>query len=107
MLLMKLLKGRSEDFILLPDGRKLSPLGILDWNNFPEVMEFRIIQERRNLIEIWLRMHENYDKNSVTRYISALQRVLGDKIEIRPRIVAAIPRDKTGKLRRFISKIVD
>jgi phenylacetate-CoA ligase len=102
--LMKLLKGRADDFIALPDGTKLSPLGILNMENFAEVREYRVIQERKNLVEIWLQMEKNYDSASVTKCVTALRHVLGDEVEIRPRIVQEIPRDSSGKLRRIISK---
>ncbi|MCW3981169.1 MAG: hypothetical protein NWF11_06800 [Candidatus Bathyarchaeota archaeon] len=103
--LMKLLKGRSDDFISLTDGRKLSPLGILNMENFPDVIEYKVVQERRDLVEIWLKMREGHESKSVIKCVSALRDVLGDKIEIRPRILHEIPRDTSGKLRRIISKI--
>jgi phenylacetate-CoA ligase len=105
--LMELLKGRADDFITLPDGTKLSPLGILNMENFPEVKEYKVIQERRNLVQIWLRMEHNYASASVTQCMAALSHVLGDDVEIQPRIVKEIPRDSSGKLRRIISKVTN
>lgn len=105
--LMRLLKGRSDDFIVLPDGKKLSPLCILNTENFVEVSEYKIIQEKRDLIEVWLKMYEGYRDGSVTRCISALKKVIGEDVEIRTRIVDEIPRDSSGKLKRIISKIAD
>jgi phenylacetate-CoA ligase len=101
--LMQLLKGRSDDFIVLPDGKKLSPMCIKE--NFVEVSEYRIIQEKRNLIVIWLKMHDGYKDASVTWCASALRKVIGENVRIKPKVVNEIPRDNSGKLRRIISKV--
>jgi len=105
--LMRLLKGRSDDFIVLPDGKKLSPLGILNSENMVEVSEYKIIQEKRDLIDVWLKMYEGYRDGSVTRFISSLRKIIGGNVRIRTRIVNEIPRDNSGKLRRIISKITN
>jgi len=101
--LMQLLKGRSDDFIVLPDGKKLSPMCIKE--NFVEVSEYRMVQEKRDLIVVWLKMHEGYKDASVTRCVSALRKVIGENVGIKTRVVNEIPRDNSGKLRRIISKV--
>jgi phenylacetate-CoA ligase len=103
--LMRLLKGRSDDFVMLPDGTKLSPLSILNMENFPDVLEYRIIQKKTNLFEVWLKMDKTHERDSVTRCIFSLRKMLGDNVEIKPVIVDEIPRDNSGKLRRVISEI--
>lgn len=101
--LMQLLKGRSDDFIILPDGKKLSPMCIKE--NFIEVSEYRIVQEKRDLIVVWLKMHEEHKDASVTWCVSALRKVIGETVRIKTRVVNEIPRDDSGKLRRIISKV--
>lgn len=103
--LMHLLKGRSDDFIILPDGKRLSPLGILNMENFAQVSEYRVIQEKRDLVVLLLKMKEAYRKESVIRCVSALQKSFGTDIKIETEIVEEIPRDNSGKLRRIISKV--
>jgi len=103
--LMDLLSGRSDDFIVLPDGRRLSPLCILNSENFFEVSRFRLVQRRRNLIEVWLKMDEGYKEASVTRCISALRKVFGRDVDVRANIVDEIPRDNSGKIRRIVSEV--
>jgi phenylacetate-CoA ligase len=105
--LMRLLKGRSDDFIILPNGKKLSLQGALSVRakSVIEVSEYRIIQEKRNLIEVWLKMCEGYRDSSVTRFVAALREIIGENVEIRVRIVDEIPRDNSGKLRRIISRV--
>ena len=103
--LMRLIKGRSDDFIVLPNGTRLSPLGILNMENFPEVEEYRIIQQKRDLVEVWLKMEKFYQQSSVAKCLSALRNVFGEDVQVRPLIVDQIPRDDSGKLRRIVSKI--
>jgi hypothetical protein len=46
---MRALKGRSDDFVVLTFGRKISPLALLDLNG---ILEFRVVQESQRLIEL-------------------------------------------------------
>jgi phenylacetate-CoA ligase len=105
--LMRLLKGRSDDFVTLPSGSRLSPLSILNMKNFSDVLEYRIIQKKVNLFEFWLKMSKTSKMDSVNKCISSLRKMLGDNVEIKQVIVDEIPRDKSGKLRRVISEITN
>jgi phenylacetate-CoA ligase len=103
--LMHSLKGRSDDFIVLPEGKKISPLGLL--NNLKitnEISEFRVIQRSKNLIEFWLKAQGKFVDKNVVDLISSLRSVVGKDVEIKTRIVSEIPRDKSKKLRRIISE---
>lgn len=105
--LMDVIKGRSGDFIVLPDRRKLSP-AFIDLNPFNNVREFRIVQEREDLLEIWLK--EDLDRGVEFEHrrdqcVSALRRAVGKGVQIRVRVMKEIPRDNSGKLRRIISKV--
>jgi phenylacetate-CoA ligase len=105
--LMRLLKGRSDDFVTLPSGSRLSPLSILNMKNFSDVLEYRIIQKKVNLFEFWLKMSKTSKMDSVNKCISSLRKMLGDNVEIKQVIVDEIPRDKSGKLRRVISEMTN
>lgn len=102
--LMSLIKGRSGDFIVLPNGKKLSP-AFFDQSVFNEVLEYRIVQKRLDLIEVLLKTRKG-DKKSTLRCLRMLKEAVGDKVEIITRVVDEIPRDDSGKLRRIISKCV-
>jgi len=103
--LMRTLKGRSDDFVLLPSGKKISPLALLDLNTMKGIFEFRVVQRNSRLIELWIRAAENTEVN-VQKFVSAVKDVIGEDIEIRIRLVEKIPVDKSGKLRRIISDMV-
>jgi acyl-coenzyme A synthetase/AMP-(fatty) acid ligase len=101
---MSLIKGRSGDFIVLPNGKRLSP-AFLDQSVFNEVLEYRIVQKKLDLIEVLLKTRKG-DKNSTLKCLRMLKKAVGDGVEIITRVVDEIPRDESGKLRRIISKCV-
>lgn len=105
--LMRLVMGRLDDFIVLPDGEKLSPQSIVSdrMKNVTDVCEYRIVQEKRDLIEVWLKMYNGYRQASVTRFVEALRETIGDDVEFRAHVVDEIPRDDSAKTRRIISKV--
>ena len=106
---MEVIKGRSGDYIVLPDGRRLSP-AFIDLNSFNNVREFRIVQEREDLLEIWLKADVDRDfafEHRRDQCVSALRNAVGKGVQIRVRVMQEIPRDNSGKLRRIISKVLE
>ncbi len=105
--LMDVIKGRSGDFIVLPDGRRLSP-AFIDLNPFNNLREFRIVQEREDLLEIWLKADSDRGvefEHRRDQCVSALRRAVGKDVQIRVRVMKEIPRDNSGKLRRIVSNV--
>jgi phenylacetate-CoA ligase len=107
--LMRLLKGRSDDFIILPSGKKLSPLGMVNIQDFVGigVSEMMIIQKNQKLIEVLLKMQLEHDEDRVKKCVAQLQEIVGTDVEVKPRFVAEIPRNRSGKFRRVISRVSD
>lgn len=106
--LMKVVGGRAEDYIVLPSGRILSPLTIWDTAAFPHlegVSRFRIIQEKRDEFTVLLVLLEGYDEDVVVQFEEGLKRVLKEDVKVKINVLEAIPRDRSGKLRRIISKV--
>lgn len=106
--LMKVVGGRAEDYIVLPSGRILSPLTIWDTAAFPHlegVSRFRIIQEKRDEFTVLLALLEGYDEDVVVQFEEGLKRVLKEDVKVKINVLEAIPRDRSGKLRRIISKV--
>lgn len=106
--LMHSLKGRSDDFVFLPDGKKISPLVLL--NNLKiinGISEFKVIQRSKNLIEFWIKAQGKFVDKNVDNFVSSLRDVVGKDVEIKTRIVSEIPMDKSKKLRRIISEVRD
>ena len=100
--LMKVLDGRFEDFIILPNGRVLSPLVTLRYfENIEGISEYRIIQEKIDKLTLQLVLRDGYDEDVVTRLRNRFMDKLGEDITLNIEVMDAIPRD--GKLRRVVS----
>ena len=105
--LMQIIKGRSDDFILLPDGKKLSALTFLNVKQLVAASEYRIIQETRNRIRVLVKMRKDANKADSEQLPTTFKRLFGPQVETKIEVVDEIPRDESGKLRSFISKIAD
>jgi phenylacetate-CoA ligase len=101
---MHALKGRSDDFIVLPSGKKISPLALLDLNTMNGVLEFKVVQKSRRLIEVW-KVQENVANEDMKKFFSSVKEVVGEDVEVKVRVVNEIPKDNSGKLRRIVSKV--
>lgn len=106
--LMKMVGGRAEDYIVLPSGKILSPLTIWDTSAFPHldgISRFRIIQEKRDEFTVLLVLLRGYGKDVVVQFEEGLKKVLKEDVKVKINVLDAIPRDRSGKLRRIISKV--
>jgi len=101
--LMKVLEGRSEDFIILPSGRIISPLVTLSYfENIEGVAEYRIVQERKDNFILQLVLKEGYNENLLVQLRNRFVEEFGKDVTINIEVLDAIARN--GKLRRVISK---
>jgi phenylacetate-CoA ligase len=103
--LMHSLRGRRNDFVVLPDGRKLSPWFFWNMIDLTGVSEFRIVQEKRNVVRVWLRIAGRYEKDQAERTAAGLRSVFGDEVNTMIEIVDELPQDHSGKLRCVISNV--
>jgi phenylacetate-CoA ligase len=102
---MHSLKGRFNDFITLPDGRKLSPWFFWNSIDLTGVAQFRIVQEKIDVIRVLLKVAENYEVEQMEKTIKELRKVFGGQVNVVVNIVDKLPRDTSGKMRSVISKI--
>jgi len=103
--LMHGLKGRCNDFVILPDGRKLSPWFFWNVIDLTGVSEFRIVQEKRGVIRVWLKATRTYGKEQVEKSAMGLRKVFGEQVNTLIEVVDEIPRDRSGKLRSVVSNV--
>ena len=102
--LMKILEGRFEDFIILPDGKVISPLNNLTYfDKFECVTEYRIIQETMNKLVLQVVLKEGTKENEFEKFKDNFINEFKD-VTIEIEVLDSIPR--TGKFRRVVSKIM-
>ncbi len=107
--LMKRLTGRTDDFLIALDGRRISPLifGPFPFENMERIRQFRVIQERKDRIRFQLVLKGTFP-NSEQIFGEAekkLERLLGIGIHVDFDILDSIQRDPCGKLRKVISRV--
>jgi phenylacetate-CoA ligase len=110
--LLKGIKGRSDEFIICPDGRRVDPI-IFEYilKEVPEkngrISQFRIVQETRSQLNIEVCYAGEKPDILLESIEKKLKKVLGEGMMIDFTMTDSIPVEASGKLRCFISKIKD
>lgn len=112
--LMKVLEGRKDSFIVLPNGQLLSPraftVAMSMFKRYRGIEEFRIVQRRLDYIEFFIKTKKDSVKKQVLeKELEAhIQKTLGlDRLGVSISIVHIneIPLRKSGKLSAVISEV--
>lgn len=107
--LMKIVEGRTGDHLITLDGRVIPPIAFFPYP-FQEVKgikQFRIIQEKRDMITIQIVPKENFQTHSLGLDMARrnILDVFGVNMHVEFQILDKIERDPSGKLRKIISKV--
>jgi phenylacetate-CoA ligase len=104
--LMKSIVGRSNDCIILPNGKKVSPFALMiAMDSISEVKTYQIIQEEKNKIKINVFQKQELGAKTIVKIKEKFKEILGENIEICPELVEAPAGGKKNKFRIIISKI--
>ena len=109
--MLRLAAGRVEDLVVLPDGRRVDA-GIFSLvvdeleRHGITVHQYHVVQHAVDRFEVLVVGAPGIDAAAadVTR---TLVRALGARVTVTLRSVDAIPAERTGKRRRFISHVTD
>jgi phenylacetate-CoA ligase len=102
---IKVLNGRSDDWIYTADGRGISPL-VFIIASIPGVKQYRIIQKAHDTIMVEILPGRDYGEQTLNQVRDHVVDILGPKQTIEVRLVGEIPK-QAGKMRRVISEISD
>lgn len=106
--LMKEMVGRSDDFLVLPSGRRVSPRSINVIEYIHGIKEYRIVQEKRDRIVVYVVKGKGFSQQTLNQIKKQIRKgCQGEDVGIEIEIMGEIPRDKSGKLRTVISKEKD
>jgi phenylacetate-CoA ligase len=112
--LMKLVSGRKDSFILLPDGRVIPPLvigdGMMYFKYFTHIDQYRVIQKKIDEFKILVKVKEKYTRqenfeSEFANYFMNLLKIKEFNVKVEVEIVDEIPIDNTGKLRKVVSEL--
>jgi phenylacetate-CoA ligase len=104
--LMKVVEGRTDSFMQVPDGRIFSPIiWTAVMRRIPGVWQFKAIQEKKDLIRIMVVKAGEFSQMTIDQIEHAIKEVMGDDVNVETEIVDEIPKDKSGKVRAAESKV--
>jgi len=104
--LMRIIEGRIDDFIVLPDEKMVSPYSLIYiMRNIPGISRYQIIQEEKDKILVLIIKGKEFTQNTITSIRRNLEKALGKDVKIDIKIVNNITRDKSGKFRVVKSKV--
>lgn len=110
--LIKIMEGRKDAVILLPDGRAMSSFAIIaamyQLRFYSEIEQFRVVQKKDSLFSFLIKLKEDrVNQESAERELVELFRrildVKGDELSFEVNFVDSIPLDESGKFRIVIS----
>jgi phenylacetate-CoA ligase len=111
--LIKKIHGRTDDYLVLPSGRKISYMNFYDSfyktleKNIFCVSQFQILQDKKDRITFNIVKGKKFDPkmlDDVRKNVEHFFASHGEKIEVKMQVVDNIPMERTGKRARLISK---
>jgi len=112
--LMKVIEGRKDSLLVLPDGRLLSPrtftIAMNMFESIKDIEQFRVIQRKTNLFEIHIKKKSEVvkEKTMEKELVIHLQKMFSmkeDDLTFEIIFDNDIPIDKTGKFSAVVSLI--
>jgi len=104
--LLEHIMGRTEDFIILRNGRKIPPQPFYHAiKTVTGVRKWRIVQESIDKLTVRIEPQRDFDRYSRQMIESNLNKLLKDEIKIEIFLVDSIPRDPSLKFRTVSSKM--
>jgi phenylacetate-CoA ligase len=104
--MMKLIEGRKDAFIQLPNGKILPPIVWTILLRPFRLKQFKVIQEKKDKIKIQMVPEGNNSMNEFLKIVNdRILTFLGQNIPIEIEEKEEIPREPSGKVRTVISKV--
>jgi phenylacetate-CoA ligase len=103
---IKLIQGRSNDFITLSSGKVISPLLLgVCLEKIEGIGQYKLVQESKDILNVQIVRGQNFSEATIREFEDALRGTLGSSVHININIVDEIPREKSGKIRPIVSKV--
>lgn len=108
--LMKIVEGRTGDFLMTPSGRSIPPIIFFPFpfDDISDIRQFRVIQEQKDRLVIELATRKMGSVQMIETLEKAeknLKELFGENMRIDFKIVDKINRESSGKLKKIISHV--
>ena len=98
--------GRQTDFVVAADGRIMHALALIYvLRAIPGVAQFKCVQHARTALEVQVVTDAWWNESSRAAVLHGLRARLGDDVDIKLRMLDAIPAEASGKHRYVISHV--
>lgn len=98
------LLGRLDDIIVTPDGRQIGRLDPL-FKGLDGIKEAQIVQVALDRLIVNLVPANDYSPDTGVKLRAALQRRVGDGMQVELKLLSHIPRTAAGKFRAVVSEV--
>ena len=103
---MKVVKGRSTDFVVTPDGRWVHGLGLIYVvREVPGVRQYQIIQDDIDAVRVLLVFDSDFPPDGERQIREGFTKRLGSDVRVSVEQVTELRQDPSGKFRFVISKV--
>jgi phenylacetate-CoA ligase len=104
--LLAVIEGRTNDLIVLADGRRSSPAGILAhlMGFVDEIVHYQLRQIAVTRFELLIVPSSRFSNAAREAIVTTIEAALGDA-KLAVRLVNAIPTDRSGKQRAFVAPL--
>lgn len=101
------IEGRTTDYILSPTHGKVNLGNVSNsTKDVAGIVQFQVIQKELEKVQVLLVISESFNKHEQNKFENALAERFGPQLKIDLKVVAEIPKEKSGKF-RFVKNTVD
>ncbi|HJZ97681.1 MAG TPA: hypothetical protein VKE70_14325 [Candidatus Solibacter sp.] len=106
--LLERVEGRSNDSVVAPDGRIINSLALIyPVREVEGIEQFRIRQQKPDRFHVQLVRNERYPREGEERIRRGWTQLLRTPVEVAFEYMSALPAERSGKFRHFISELPD
>jgi phenylacetate-CoA ligase len=100
------IEGRTDDFLILPSGKKISPRVINVIEDIPGVYRYKTVQETKNRIVVNLVKGKGFNDKTISEIKKHIKAgCLGEDVKVDVKLVEELPLEGRGKLRAVVSNV--
>ncbi len=101
------IKGRANDFIILPDGRIVaSCFLVIIMQEFHNVAQYRVIQRSKERLNVQIVKGVGFESATPSLIKKEMEKAVNGSLLVTVEVVEEIPRDPSGKIRTVISEVI-
>jgi phenylacetate-coenzyme A ligase PaaK-like adenylate-forming protein len=112
--MMRIVEGRKDEAVILPDGRTMSSFAftaaMYQLSFYKDIERFRIVQKKLNRFDFFIKLRSSkVNENSLERELievfSRAFKVSESELQFELELVNEIPLDRSGKFRIVVSEL--